>query len=114
MAMQKPHSWIIRPKCNGQIAALWQKCNVPSWRVVEVEGADAGVNIVRGCALSEDDKVVAMKMNRMEGCRCWKLVRITQVLSGNNKIDKSLSEIFWDDCVKWIESTVVKIQNRGV
>lgn len=112
--MQKPHSWIIRPECNGQIAALWQKRNVPSWGIVEVEGLDAGVNIVRGCALSEDDKVVAMKMNRMECLRCWKLVRITQVLSGNDKVDKSLSEILWDDRVKWIESAVVKIQNCGV
>ena len=112
--MQKPHSWIVRPECNGQIAALWQKGNVPSWGVVEVEGLDAGVNIVRGCALSEDGKVVAMKMNRMEGLRYWKLVWITQVLSRYNKVDKSLCEILWNDCVEWIESGVVKIQNRGV
>ena len=112
--MQKPHSWIIRLECNGQIATLWQKRNVPSWGVVEVEGLDAGVNVVRGCALSEDNKVVAMKMNRMEGLSRGNLVRITQVLSGNNKVDKPLPEILWDDGVKWIESAVVKVQNCGV
>lgn len=110
MAMHEPHSWVVGLECNGQIAVLRQKSYVPPWRVVEVEGIDAGVHIVRLCALSEDDKVVAMKMNRMivfgQGS-IWE----SKILSGQDEVDKTLSVILWDDCVEWIESGVVKIQN---
>lgn len=48
MAVQKPHSWIIGSERNGQITSKGQKRHVPSWGIVEVEGTDAGVDIIRG------------------------------------------------------------------
>lgn len=81
---------------------------------MEVEGIDASTNIVRGCALSEDDEVVAVKMNRMIVLSNSSLVRETQVLSGDNEVDIPLRVVLWDDRVKWIESGVFKIQNCRV
>lgn len=80
---------------------------------MEVESIDAGGYIVRVCALSEDDKVVAMQMNWMIVLRkgpIWE----PKVLSGKDEVDKTLGVVLWNDCVEWIESGVVKIQDRGV
>ena len=81
---------------------------------MEVEGIDASTNIVRGCALSKDDEVVAVKMNWMIVLSNSSLVRETQVLSGDNEVDIPLRVVLWDDRVKWIESGVFKIQNCRV
>ena len=57
MAMHEPHPWVIGLESNGQVPFQREKCDVPSWGVVEFEIVDAGGDIVRGCALSQDDKL---------------------------------------------------------
>ena len=114
MAVQKPHSWIIGSERNGQITSKRQKRHVPSRGIVEVEGTDAGVDIIRGRALSKNDKVVAVKMHGVSGWSVKLDREIRKVLTGDDEVDITLSVVLRNNCIVWIEGDVVEIQNCRV
>lgn len=109
MTVQKPHSWIIGFECNGQVASTWQKRDVSSWGVVKIKCTNASIDVVRGCALSKNDKIVTVEMHRMGD---WNRIfewEIREALLGNDKVDVALCVILRDNCVLLIERGVVEV-----
>lgn len=112
--MQEPDSWVIRLESNGQITSNRQKRYVPSRWIAEVEGIDAGCDVVRGCALGKNDKIVAVKMNWMIGL-CRDLAREPREVGvGDDEVDIALAVVLRNNCVVRVEGRVVEIQDGWV
>ena len=114
MAMYEPYAWVIGPKCNSQIAFSGQKCYISPRRVVEVEGADAGIDVIGIGALSEDNKVMAVEMDRVSSGSVNFDWEVCKFLTSNDKVDKALVKVLRYNGIFWIESSVFEIENRRV
>ena len=110
VAMHEPHPWVIGLEGNGQVPFHREKCDVPSWGVVDIEFFEAGADIVRGCALSQDDKVMPMKMHGMSVESGGKLAgEVGEALFGDDEVNVTLVVIFRDDGVIRTERGVLEV-----
>lgn len=114
MAMHEPHAWVIGLEGNGQVPFQREKCDVPSWGVVEFEIVDAGGDIVRGCALSQDDKVMSVQMHGMGVESVGLAGEVGEALFGDDEVNVTLVVIFRDDGVIRTECGVLEVQDRRV
>ena len=114
VAVQEPHAWIVGPERNGQVAPAGQESHVPPRGVLEVEGPDAGVDVVRRRALGEDDEVVAVEVDRVGVLRRDLEGEPRKVLRGDDEVDVTLRVVLRDHGVFRVEGGVVEVQDRRV
>lgn len=114
MAMQKPHSWIIRLERNGQVTPERQERHIPSWRIVELEMLRALIDVVGRCVLSEDHKIVAVQVDGMVGWGVDLGGEAGHFRSGDDEVDVALGVVFGDHGVFGVESFVFEIEDCGV
>lgn len=70
MTVDKPHTRIIGLEGDSQVSSSWQKCYIPSRRVVVIECFRGVYGVIFGCVLTENDEVMTVHMDWMRN-RCF-------------------------------------------